>query len=180
MARQDITDREEGGKVEKLPQEGYWVLTSGKNIALYDKEYLLTAIDKIVEYLYPEWLSFATQKKEEMNLDNNPEEIIKNALITYNKHFCREIMMKDIDMFRSKVLNLISLDIRLLDYKLKAQNKDALFEEIKILEKLRILPKDEPVTFTPEEFHMILSHITDVDTLKFLVERTFFKEGGQA
>ena len=175
MAKQDITNREKGGKHEKLPQEGYWVLASGKNIALYDNEYILTIIDKIVECLYPEWLSFATQKKEELNLDNDPKELIKEALIMHKEHFDRETIMKDIDMFRTKVLSIISLKINILDCKLKAQNKDVLFEEIKTIGRLRTLPESEPVAFTPEELNAILPYVTDIDTLKFLVDKTFLR-----
>ena len=76
MAKQDITNREKGGKQEKLPQEGYnrQPMSNREKARMSEND---VAINKMIAFFYSGFLNFAEYKCGDYSLNKDPEMLLK-------------------------------------------------------------------------------------------------------
>lgn len=111
MAKQDITNREKGGKQEKLPQEGYnrQPMSNREKARMSEND---VAINKMIAFFYSGFLNFAEYKCGDYSLNKDPEMLLKEVLAEAESYDAFNRLRSTVDEYRNLVASLLCSKVK--------------------------------------------------------------------
>ena len=123
MAKQDITNREKGGKQEKLPQEGYnrQPMSNREKARMSEND---VAINKMIAFFYSGFLNFAEYKCGDYSLNKDPEMLLKEVLAEAESYDAFNRLRSTVDEYRNLVASLLCSKVKKTASDQMEQGKD--------------------------------------------------------
>lgn len=111
MAKQDITNKEKGGKQEKLPQEGYnrQPMSNREKARMSEND---VAINKMIAFFYSGFLNFAEYKCGDYSLNKDPEMLLKEVLAEAESYDAFNRLRSTVDEYRNLVASLLCSKVK--------------------------------------------------------------------